>query len=216
MAAPSQSGLPGRAPGVEAVSRKGIILAGGSGTRLYPMTLVVSKQLMPVYDKPMIYYPLSTLMLAGIRNILLITTPHDRHLFRQLLGNGHQWGINLEFIAQPAPLGLAHAFILGREFVGDDNVTLILGDNIFYGHGLATLFARPPDKNGGPRYLATTYVTPSVTASLPSMRRGRPSRSSRSPLSRFRTTPSPGSTSTTTRSSTWHPGSRRPSGASWR
>jgi len=170
-------------------TRKGIILAGGSGTRLYPVTLGVSKQLLPIYDKPMVYYPISVLMLAGIREIAVITTPQDRDQFRRVLGDGSQWGLNLTYIVQPSPDGLAQAFILAETFLDGAPSALVLGDNIFYGHGLPDLLreadARP---GGGTVFGLPGSPIPSDTAwSISTPAAARP-RSSRNPPCRPRTT----------------------------
>ncbi len=185
---------------------KGIILAGGAGTRLYPLTMVTSKQLLPVYDKPMIYYPLSTLMLAGIQDILIISTPTDTPRFEALLGDGSQYGIHLQYKVQPSPDGLAQAFILGEEFIGDDCCAMILGDNIFYGNGFSKLLksAVANAENKGRCTVFGYYVQdPSALASWSSTRTARCSAWRKSPSILSPTTPSPACTSTTRKWCRW-------------
>ena len=185
---------------------KGIILAGGAGTRLYPLTMVTSKQLLPVYDKPMIYYPLSTLMLAGIQDILIISTPTDTPRFEALLGDGSQYGIHLQYKVQPSPDGLAQAFILGEEFIGDDCCAMILGDNIFYGNGFSKLLksAVANAENKGRCTVFGYYVQdPSALASWSSTRTARCSAWRKSPSIPSPTTPSPACTSTTRKWCRW-------------
>ena len=182
--------------------RRGIVLAGGSGTRLHPVTIGVSKQLLPVYDKPMVYYPLSVLMLTGIREILVISTPHDLPLFERLLGDGRDWGVQLSYAVQPAPEGLAQAFIIGADFLGSQPSALVLGDNIFYGHDLIGRLHDADRRDAGATVFAYPVHDPERYGVVAFDKKGKASVSKRSRLPRRAATQSPGSTSTILRSST--------------
>lgn len=170
------------------MKRKGIILAGGSGTRLHPATLAISKQLLPVFDKPMIYYPLSTLMLAGIQDILIISTPQDTPRFEQLLGDGKKWGLNLQYAVQESPDGLAQAFLIGEQFIGNDLSALVLGDNIFYGHDFHLLLNAANQRPNGASILPTMYTILNAMASRNSTGMARYCRLKKSPSLRNQTT----------------------------
>ncbi len=184
---------------------KGILLAGGSGTRLYPITRGVCKQLLPIYDKPMIYYPLSVLMLAGIRDICIISTPLDLPRFEAMFGDGSRLGLKLSYIEQPKPEGIAQSFILARDFIGSDSVCLVLGDNIFYGHGLSALLSGCVELTKGALSSATRSAIPSAMALWNSTTSRTCSPSRRNPRTRAPSTRSQGSISTTTRLRTWPP-----------
>jgi len=201
---------------MNATNRKGIILAGGSGTRLHPATLSVSKQLLPVYDKPMIYYPLGTLLLAGIRDILIISTPQDTPRFEQLLGDGSKWGINLTYAVQPSPDGLAQAFTIGADFIGNDPSALVLGDNIFYGHDFHSLLLNADQRDAGASVFAYHVHDPERYGVAEFDDTGRVLSLEKSPQSRNLATRSPVSISTTTRLWTWPVISNRPHAANWR
>lgn len=195
---------------------KGIILAGGSGTRLFPMTLSVSKQLLPVYDKPMVYYPLSVLLLAGIRDILIITTPHDQPLFEALLRNGRQFGVAISYAVQPRPEGLAQAFLIGRDFIGGERCALILGDNIFYGHNLPELLKSVAARASGATIFAYEVADPERYGVVSFDAAGRAVALEENRNSRSRNGPSPGFISTITRCCAMPRKWRRRRAANWK
>jgi len=197
---------------------KGILLAGGSGTRLHPVTMATSKQLLPVYDKPMIYYPLSVLMLAGLRKVLVITTPHDSESFRRVLGDGHQWGIGISYAVQPKPEGVAQALLIAEEFLDGQSACLILGDNIFYGMGLPGMLrdARDQAEAGGAVLFAYKVKDPERYGVVELAADGSVLSIEEKPASHDRITRSPGFTSMITRHVNWPGASNRPLAVSWR